>query len=241
MEDPRPLPHPPYFPFPISELLVSISLWSLAHLVRLPLYTFTSWLLPRYPPFLVAAIFNLIYALLSNVLRVSAFAILRIRHQMDHVFPTCRDFAFQRVWWLALGFTAFEAVTGIAQDYAQIALYKDVMIPEENITDMVNQENGSGSTSRRGLVSTADEIHALNSRADGLMSPSLLSRVASNASVDPSHPNISRELSEELEREVDRDIEQLVRMKEREEVEEVYGIPVIVSLSQTFSYRHYLR
>lgn len=227
-EDAKPPPHPPYFPFPTHELLVSMSLWSLAHLIRLPLYTFISWILPRYPPFLVATVFNLIYALLSNALRISAFPILRFRHQMDYVLPTWKDFAFHRVWWLALGFTAFEGITGVAQDYAQIALYRDVMIPEANIAEVVNQENASGNSSRRGFGS-AEEVHALNSRVDGVLSPSMLSRVESNTSFDHTHPTAPRELSEELEREVDRDIEQLVKLKEREEIEEVYGIPVIVS------------
>ena len=228
VEGSKPLPHAPYFPFPIPELLVSVSLWSLVHLLRLPLYNFTSLLLPRFPPFLVAFIYNFVYSTIVNTIRISAFPILRVRHQMDYLYPVYRDFAFRRVWWLALGFAAFDAVVGIAQDYSQIALYKTVMIPEENIAEVVNQENTDGSNIHGGVEpSYENEVHPMSPRLEASLSSNLvLSRVESDGSTDPfGH---SRGLSEELEREVDHDIEQLVSLKEREDVEQIYGLPIIV-------------
>jgi hypothetical protein len=44
---------------------------------------------------------------------------------MDYPFPTWRDFAFRRVWYLAIGWCAVETFVGVAQGYEQI--YRNVL------------------------------------------------------------------------------------------------------------------
>ncbi|KAI0791035.1 hypothetical protein C8Q75DRAFT_716240 [Abortiporus biennis] len=209
--DSEPPPHPIYFPSPLQELLVSSALWSLTHLLRVPVYSLVSFIFRRRSTVLTAVIFNAIFAIIYNLLRLSSLPILRIRHFMDYWSPTCHDYAFRRIWWLALGWAGIETVVGITQEYAQIGLYKDVMIPEEQVVEVV--ENGeSASGSRRGYGSSQEELLAMSPRPD-------ITRVDSN--------NSSQNLADALEQEVDRDIEQLVNLKEREELEEIYGLPII--------------
>ncbi|TCD67743.1 hypothetical protein EIP91_011985 [Steccherinum ochraceum] len=221
VHDTPPLPHSPYFPSPLPEILVSFALWSLSHLIRVPLWTIFSAALRSLHPALVTILFQLAYALIYNLLRLSAIPVLRLRHEMDFPSPTWHDLTFRRVWWLALGWAAIETTVGIVQDYQQIALYKDVMIPEEKINEVMGQP-GSGSASRFG--ESQEEILVLSPRSPDEMPA--LQRHDSGAS-DGVSQAASAQLDEAIELEVDRDIERLVNLKEREELEEIYGIPII--------------
>ena len=67
----------------------------------------------------------------SNLLlRQLAIPILLIPYYSEHLaqHPTWKGDAFKRVWWVALGWAAAEAVVGVKQGYESIALYKDVLI-----------------------------------------------------------------------------------------------------------------
>ena len=110
---PTPPTFPRLFPSPIPEFVLAASLWSLAHLLRTPLWALSS-LLPRV---LDTLLFNLLHVLLSNVLRLAALAALRVRHDMAYPRPTWRDGAFRTVWWLAIGWGAAEAAVSVAQGY----------------------------------------------------------------------------------------------------------------------------
>ncbi|CAL1698184.1 unnamed protein product [Somion occarium] len=219
----EPPPYGQYFPFPLPEFLVASALWSLSRSIRLPLYTAFSALLRNKSSLRITVSFNLVYAFTYNVLRMAALPILRIRHDMDYPLPSCRDLAFRRVWWLALGWTFIETAMGIGQDYAQIALYKNVMISEDQVAELESDVlNGTG----RELASPSIEILPLSPR-DPTERPSL-ARIASGSSVglNSKTPSPVTE-TEALELEVDRDLEQLVNLKEREDLEEVYGLPII--------------
>ena len=226
-------PHPPYFPSPLPELLLSSALWSLSHLIRVPLHMVSLAIFGALHPAFVAVLFQALYALVYNVFRLSAIPILRLRYEMDFPSPTWRDSTFRRVWWLALGWAAIETTVAIVQEYQQISLYKDVMIPEEQLAEVMDQP-ADGSGSRFGA--SQEEILILSPRSPEEMPA--LERQGSGTSTNASRP-ISRQLSEAIELEVDRDLERLVNLKEREELEEIYGLPIIVCLTPyTWCPRH---
>lgn len=221
----KPLPHSPYFPSPLPELLVSTALWSLSHLIRLPIYTLFSSVLCGFSQAYVTVIFHLFYAIIYNVLRLSALPILRVKHQMNYPRPTWRDIAFRRIWWLALGWAAIEIIVGVVQDYAKIALYEKVMVPEEKIKEVMGDPEFMGAAGGIQAEFGTDGIQ-LSPRVDA-PGPLGLSRIESINSLTAQHSKQPRSLAEALEMEVDRDMEQLVNLKEREELEEIYGVPII--------------
>lgn len=102
-------------------------------------------------------------------------------------------------------------VVGIAQSYSQIALYRNVMVPEERVPELLAGGDGIESQTPH-LVSSSQEILPLSPRHEGPKS-------------DLEAP---KSLDEAIRLAVDQDLEQLVNLKEREEVEEIFGIPVIV-------------
>ncbi|KAK7688782.1 hypothetical protein QCA50_008322 [Cerrena zonata] len=221
-----PHPHVQYFPFPLPELLVSASLWSLVHLIRLPIYTAFSALLyhtSSWSSWIRTILFNLSYAFVYNVLRTAALPILHVRHEMDYPLPTWRDLAFRRVWWVALGWALIETIVGIAQDYAQIGLYKNVMVSEDKFVALEDGGFGEGSTS-------AEVLPMSPTRMDSSRNPEeqpLLSRVGSSGSNSKLSVTSAASEAEALEMEVESDLEQLLNIKEREELEEIYGLPII--------------
>ncbi|KAK7448423.1 hypothetical protein VKT23_013686 [Stygiomarasmius scandens] len=144
----HPYPYSGTLPFPIPELLVSLSLYSLSHVLRSPFYTLSQTLLswiysllsstwqslhPNLANSFIITLSTLIHTLVTTVLRLAAFPILLVSdsnslftsHGVDHQpFYT----SFVRVWWIALGWALIEAVVGIIQGYQSIALYKDVLV-----------------------------------------------------------------------------------------------------------------
>ncbi|KAI0920622.1 hypothetical protein AcV5_010309 [Taiwanofungus camphoratus] len=209
-----------YFAPPLPELLVSAALWSMSYLLRVPLYNVTSAIFPS--PLLQTFLFNIVYVLLSQLLRLSALPILRIRHEMQYPLPTWRDPAFHRVWWVALGWALADVMAGVAQGYAEIALYRDVMIPEEGVQDLRAKWKYSdvGNGVRKRFASPEENL-PLSPRPgpaeDGQLANEYDERSRASA----------RRLEDIIKSAVDRDLEQLVNLKEREELEEIYGIPPI--------------
>ncbi|PPQ73807.1 hypothetical protein CVT24_007259 [Panaeolus cyanescens] len=141
-----PFPYPRYVPYPLPEILTAAALWSLSYLLRDFFYTvpltcvsFLPTLSHRYPNLnliLVSVISAILQSTSTLVLRQLAIPILLIPYyttqrfgmvQKSH-FPTWHDDAFRRVWWIALGWAAAEAIVGIKQGYESIALYKDVLV-----------------------------------------------------------------------------------------------------------------
>jgi len=144
----HPYPYSGTLPFPIPELLVSLSLYSLSHVLRSPFYTLSqallSWIYsifsstwqtlhPNPANSFIITLSTLIHTLVTTALRLAAFPILLVSdsdslvtsHDVEHQpFYT----SFVRVWWIALGWALIEAVVGIVQGYQSIALYKDVLV-----------------------------------------------------------------------------------------------------------------
>jgi hypothetical protein len=120
------------------------------------------------------------------------------------------------------------------QGYETIALYRDVLVPEGGARDLIatgtSKNGGSDSTSSRlreslsrgedgGPVVEAAESPVRSREQQQLRQESYRSSVA-----------ISSEASDaEIRLEVEKDFDELLALKAREELEELYGFPAIVS------------
>ena len=249
---PSPFPYPPYLPFPVPELLLSTALWSFSYLLRDPLYAFATFLVSAFnsastgTPILLS---TALHSFLSLLLQQSAIPILLIPYYMPTSHPTSGDPAFRRVWWIALGWAAAEAIVGIQQGYEAITLYRDVLVSFH----LAQVGDGSSPSPRK---SQNDDFRMPIIRGASDPSPRT-SPVAGNSAIDllnrgfedevygqsegldqdgvgderqlllPRQTNIGREESE-LQVQLERDVDKLLTLRSREELEEVYGMPVIV-------------
>ena len=212
-----PFEYPRYFPTPLPEVLVSVALWILSHHLRLPLFTVTSSFI--HSSIWNTLVFNVLHVILSQLLRLSAFPILNVRHKMEYPLPTWKDPAFSRVWWIALGWALADVAVGITQGYEQLALYREVMVPEDRVRDVLVRwksglsglGDGSGSSSNDALPLSPRQIESLEHE---------------NGRGSAAKP---RSIEEAIKLAVDKDLEEIVRLKDREELEEIYGVPPIVS------------
>ncbi|KAI0354248.1 hypothetical protein OH77DRAFT_1496841 [Trametes cingulata] len=231
---------PRSFPPPLPEVLLSAAFFSLTHALRVPLYTLSSLL---FPPILDTLVFNALYVLLSHVLRLAALALLRVRHEMVYPLPTWHDPAFTRAWWLALGCALADAATGVAQGYRQLALYRNVMVPVERVQEILaasKAQAGGSSGTRSASGGGSREYMPLSPRseregvgADQAAYANGSGRQAQGEGAGAEGGRRGRKAQEPISLEeavrmaVDQDVEQLIHLQEREELEEVYGLPVI--------------
>lgn len=225
LQDPHTAPHPPYYPTPVPEMLLSSALWSFAYLLRFPLYSAVSTLLNPFTPFLTDVMFNVSHAVVFNLLRLSSLPILGIGQQMRYSRPSWHDPIFRSVWWLSLGWATIDVIVGIVQSYSQISLYRNVMVPEDKLADIADAE--SSRDSRTNFLSSSEEALPLSPRRE---LPTEDGCTIKNKKPSPAGANTPKSLDEIIRLAVDKDLEQLVNLKEREDLEEIYGFPVIVRL-----------
>lgn len=204
--------YPRHFHSPLPELLVSISLWILSHHLRLPLFTITSSLFSS--PLWNTLLFNVLHVLFSQLLRLSAFPILGVRHKMEYPLPTWKDPAFSRVWWIALGWALADVAVGVTQGYEQLALYREVMVPEDRVRDVLVRWKSGLSGLGGGSRTSSDDALPLSPRA-------VEARENGKGAAKP------RSIDDAIKLAVDKDLEEIVRLKDREELEEIYGVPPI--------------
>lgn len=267
-QTPSLFPYPPYLPFPILEALTATALWSLSYLLRDFLYAAVLSLASS--PIITTTLSATLQTIFNLLFRQLAIPILLIPYYSSkHADLGWQDDAFRRVWWVALGWAAVEAIVGVKQGYESIALYKDVLVSVNTSTS--NTEMGSRGRSgqdesrdtypidainqpetprkKNGHDGDADDVDAtprqMNwepQRHGGLRTGCLrsLSTGSKPAENLPSTSNERQPLLEPLiqrsddqsrlraENEVERDLDQLMALKNREELEEVYGMPVIV-------------
>ncbi|KAH9920819.1 uncharacterized protein BXZ73DRAFT_104553 [Epithele typhae] len=197
---------PRSLPSPFAELLLSISFFTLSHTLRGPLYALASAICPR---LLDTVLFNALHSLLA----LSSASPQRTPP------PTWDDGdgVFRALWWLALGWAAAETAAAVAQGYAQLGAYRNVMVPLERVRAILAQSRtqppwGTGTGS--GLGSSSGEGSREGPGAGGRR---------------------AGERGEAIRMAVDQDVEQLINLQEREELEEVYGMPVIRVDSFLFS------
>lgn len=175
----RKYPYTKILPFPLPEILASIALYTLSHVLRSPLYNISAVLVAL--PLPATLISTTLHTILSISARFFTLSLLLVRPYAESSFPTWHDSAFLRVWWAALGWAAAEAVVSIHQGYTGLALYRDVLIPP--------------------------------------------APPPSNPERTPLLPQ--RRIDPDPDTELDRDIDQLIALKAREELEDVYGLPLI--------------
>ncbi|KAJ8456332.1 hypothetical protein ONZ45_g18762 [Pleurotus djamor] len=223
-------PYLPYFPFPLPELLTTSALWCLAYVLRAPIFTFLTYLFANPPlSWLPTLISTFLHSFTTIVLCVASFVVLQIPHATHTAHTTYRDPAFLRVWFLALGWALAEGFVAVAQGYAALASYKDVLIAikddEEDVeASSVTQSNGSnnGKAPQREnhspeVVRSSTSSSPLSSERRTLLNKDLqLQRRASNMSEE-----------EILQMELDHDFDQLMAVKMRDDLEDLYGIPYI--------------
>ncbi|KAI0316471.1 hypothetical protein OF83DRAFT_1126600 [Amylostereum chailletii] len=202
---PAPDSHPA-LPTPIPELLAATALWSLSHLLSVPLYTLATALLPSTP---AQVLHTALTVLLRTLLRIAALPILGVQHHLARGAPTFRAPAFARVWWIALGWSLAEVSVGVAQGYDQLALYRDVLVSPARARELVALWTRPRRTSKSRGSRDGSGGSIGGSGGGGRMQ---LARMPSEA---------------EIRLEVDRDLDQLVALKTREELEELYGVPVV--------------
>ncbi|EIW56466.1 uncharacterized protein TRAVEDRAFT_127349 [Trametes versicolor FP-101664 SS1] len=216
---------PRSFPSPLPEILLSAAFYSFTHALRVPLYNAATAL---FPSGWNTVAFNTTYVLLSQVLRLAALALLRVRHEMLYPLPTWNDPAFTTAWWLALGWAVADAATSVTQGYRQLALYSNVMVPEERVREILAVSRAAVMTER-----SASGGSAHGSREYMPLSPRNEREATGTEGTATPKANGSQRRREPVSVEeavrmaVDQDVEQLMHLQEREELEEVYGVPVI--------------
>ena len=193
-----------------------------------------------------------LHVILRNALRTAALPMLAIPGGA----ATFRSPAFRRVWWLALGWSLAEVAAGVAQGYETLALYRDVLVPESHARELVasalapstwplppaRPQNGGGSENSASPPRAADERlrESLSRGEDGggggpcaevAGSPPVRGRQLQSAS----RSAWTAASDAEIRLEVDKDFDELVAVKAREELEELYGFPAIVSRHRRWS------
>ncbi|KIM81974.1 hypothetical protein PILCRDRAFT_820859 [Piloderma croceum F 1598] len=233
------------FPFPLPELLTSISLWTLSHSLRVPIYSLFFFLAPISSP---AAVSDLLTAtthvLLTNLLRLCSFTLLQVRHEMDYPLPTCLDNSFRRVIWIAIGWSIAEVGVSVVQGYETLGLYNGVMVPpgredeflrgwkDENtgFHPEIGASSSPGTMEHRGYYEEPEEAH----RHTTFMPDRTATGEIHTHELDAELAAGSRRRylyrtasAAAIRLQLEQDIDQLLTLKAREEVEEVYGVPAI--------------
>jgi len=230
-------PHAPYFPTPLPELLLSISLFSLSHQLNPYLFAFAGVLFPH--PTATSVLGTALHVVLRTALRTAALPMLALT--VPGGTATFRAPAFQRVWWLGLGWSLAEVTAGIVQWYETLELYRDVLVPESDAHELVASATSTWpptqpktNESGRDSVSpppAADEwLRESLSRGEdgGSGTEALGSPVRGRQQQQQATDRLSCVTNDaEIQLEVDRDFDELVAVKAREELEELYGYPAI--------------
>lgn len=209
---PSPYPYARYLPYPLPEILVSASLWALSYLLRIPIYSL-------FESVSQSAVSIVLSTTLQTVvvvgLRLTTFPLLLIPHHMAYPFPTWHDFTFGRVWWSALGWAIAESLVAIKQGYDAIALYRYVLVTVQKKPVLVS--------------SAVDDLHQASRNSSLTGTSDNIDREEGSFPVN-SRPHLHLSLEDSLQIQIDNDFEQLLALKGREELEEIYGAPIIVSL-----------
>ncbi|KAF4586291.1 hypothetical protein EYR38_010566 [Pleurotus pulmonarius] len=217
-------PYLPYFPFPLPELLTAFAFWCVAYVARPPIFavisfasTFTT--LDSASSWLPTALSTFLHTVLSLILCIASIAILQIPLHHAHGHPTYHDPAFVRVWFLALGWALAEGLTAVWQGYGALAAYKDVVV-SVNLDDDREASPAHTPSSGNGKAPLRQSPEPSHSAEQGLSS--------TKSSMSASQQRASDVAEEDaIQLELERDFEELMAVKLRDELEELYGIPYI--------------
>lgn len=213
-----PYPYAPFVPYPVPELVVSAGLWALLHLLKDPIYSSCALLLPTALSILASTI---IQTVLAVAFRLLAFPILLIPHYMVYPMPTWHDLAFGRVWWIALGWAIAESLVAIKQGYDAIGLYRDVLVKVKKRIDVPFVSSNAKQPSQHSSLTGASN-HSLPDLARDTDD-----RGERDSLLPPDMERADLCLHDSVQLQLDQDFERLIALKEREELEEIYGLPII--------------
>lgn len=210
---PPPPTHLPLLPHPLPAILLSAGLWSLSYLLHLPVFTLCSTILPF--PHFAAALSTALHVLLRDTLRLLAVPLLLGSSFGGLILsnPSWKDPSFGAAWWLAIGWSFAEVSASAAQGYSQLLLYADASSFDPGYAP------GTGNADHTD-VSPLRPVRPAEGRDPQ-------ERLWVTESPVPAETELV------LERELDR----LVTLKARQELEDVYGMPVTVSLPRSFPCR----
>ncbi|EJD05005.1 uncharacterized protein FOMMEDRAFT_166712 [Fomitiporia mediterranea MF3/22] len=248
----RSLPSAPTFMRIILSIILSASLWTLNHALRIPLYSTLNILLSNvftwvsttlrldaqrarrlFTAGFVTSLTSLIHVFLmtflQEALRIASFAIVDLHWHRDYRSrpanhqPRTRDAAFREVWWLALGWALAEVCAGVIQGYEQLALYADMDSAEQTIESTPN--NGDEEVTGNGLGKLVIDEEAVD----------LVSR--SMPCVDMSDDDDVEAVKSVTRSEIDFALTRLANIRARDDLEDLYGqpyieIPVFIPLLQ---------
>lgn len=224
-----PYPYSPYLPYPLPEILTAAALWSMSLLLRefvFSLSTSISASLPPYVSIILSLLATTIQTLITVFLQFASVVLLLFRSTPGFTHPTWHDHTFRRVWTVALGWAGVEALVGIKQGYENITLYRDVLV---NVKRISPEDTSIPADRSSYLENDSPDITRQTSRvsqelfleeSQGEREP-LLQKL-------PQANGVYRFSRKAIEQEVQHDLDQLIALKAREELEEIYGIPVIV-------------
>ncbi|KAH8988318.1 hypothetical protein EDB92DRAFT_1800610 [Lactarius akahatsu] len=214
-------PPVPYFSTPLPEFLLSTSLFALSHLLNPFLFALTGVLLPH--PVSANVVGTALHVLLRNALRVSAFPLLRIT--VPDGVAMCSTPAFRSLWWFALGWSLAEVVVGVVQGYETLALYRDALVPQGRARELAAAALSTGvRASKNGGATNTSPLRTWDER----QWESCEDGVAAGEAIGSPVRSYPRTMSgADIQLEVDKDFDELVAVKAREELEELYGFPAI--------------
>ncbi|KAH7104707.1 hypothetical protein BKA62DRAFT_767759 [Auriculariales sp. MPI-PUGE-AT-0066] len=214
-----PPPHDAHV-WPLRELLVAAAACTACYALRGPVWSLGSLLScsVEWPATAAAAVLQ---SLLEESARLGVFALLAFR-------PAPTSVALASAWWIATGFAATAAIVGISQDYAKLALYRDVLHGDSDQSDMDD-----------GYLDTASESPELDERTllrtTRLRSGFMRRYLGTHEAVGPSSTRmpIRRHRSsfgesayDDAGEHLEHELEQLLAIKQRAEIEDVYGMPL---------------
>jgi len=232
-----PYGYSPLFPFPLPEISTAMAFWALSHLLSSSSFSIFSFIFADH---VITSLFlgTLFQSLLILILRQAIVPVLLIPSTAMSNHPTWHDGSFCRTWWIALGWAAAEAIVGIKQGYDGIALYRDLLVNVGRVAMTPNQIRKPQNVSTLGYGSVPRENRetapSFRQSIDIERRPLLenLTRSASDIATQS-----DAFLKDAMDDEVERDIDELIALREREELEDLYGMPFIVSIRLSASMR----
>ncbi|KAG6884559.1 hypothetical protein C0993_010119, partial [Termitomyces sp. T159_Od127] len=253
MTETWPYPSVPYLRHPLPELLTSSALFSLSHLLRDPLSSLVTSIFPESFAVLPTVLATSLHTFIHLILQQSSLVLLSAT-QHAPAKPTTCDAVFRRVWWLALGWSCAEAIIGISKGYQARALYRDVLVTVRRSgsedargksNDMESRALGHGASSS-GSKSPRGKGPICNQSAStpGQSTLELFERQVEDDVYDgqrsqpfgeeeagehhPLLPKGGRNREQAIKMLVEDELDELIAIRAREELEDAYGLPVIV-------------
>ncbi|KZV95633.1 hypothetical protein EXIGLDRAFT_766077 [Exidia glandulosa HHB12029] len=186
--------------WPLRELLVAAAAWTACYSLRGPVYAFSALLACGHES---AALSTVMQAGLEESARLGVLALLAVR-----------DEAFARAWWIALGWATAEVIVSISQAYAQLALYRDVLRGDSD--DEPEAADDTPTSDERATLRPPGFAVRRYFATDSGSRPGLRrpEHVWGESAYDDPGEYLDAELT------------QLIAIKARAEIEDVYGVPL---------------